>query len=84
MAMGSGAFLVQVCRYLAERLVEAWENEEKKHPGEVLITPEGKFSAGAPSERLVPADANEQNTDWKKFLGPAPEHIGRVADGFLE
>lgn len=60
MAMGSGAFLVQVCRYLAERLVEAWENEEKKHPGEVLITPEGKFSAGAPSERLVPADANER------------------------
>ena len=60
MAMGSGAFLVQVCRYLAERLVEAWENEEKKHPGEVLITPEGKFSAGAPSERLVPVDANER------------------------
>jgi len=27
-AMGSGAFLVQVCRYLAERLVEAWEREE--------------------------------------------------------
>lgn len=60
MAMGSGAFLVQVCRYLAERLVEAWENEENKHPGEVLITPEGKFSAGAPSERLVPVDANER------------------------
>ena len=29
MAMGSGAFLVQACRYLAERLVEAWENVEK-------------------------------------------------------
>ncbi|WP_072016450.1 endonuclease domain-containing protein [Neosynechococcus sphagnicola] len=27
MAMGSGAFLVQVCRYLSERLVEAWEAE---------------------------------------------------------
>jgi len=27
-AMGSGAFLVQVCRYLAERLVEAWIREE--------------------------------------------------------
>lgn len=25
MTMGSGAFLVQVCRYLAERLTEAWE-----------------------------------------------------------
>lgn len=60
MAMGSGAFLVQVCRYLAERLVEAWENEEKLHPGEVLITPDGKFSTGTPSERLVPVDANER------------------------
>lgn len=26
-AMGSGAFLVQVCRYLSERLVEAWGKE---------------------------------------------------------
>jgi hypothetical protein len=60
MAMGSGAFLVQACRYLAERLVEAWEKEEKQHPGEVLITPDGKFSEGAPGERLVPADANER------------------------
>lgn len=60
MAMGSGAFLVQVCRYLAERLIEAWENEEKKHPGEVLITPDGKFSVGASSERLVPVDENER------------------------
>jgi hypothetical protein len=27
-AMGSGAFLVQACRYLSERLVEAWAREE--------------------------------------------------------
>jgi len=60
MAMGSGAFLVQACRYMAERLTEAWENEEKRHPGQVLITPDGTFSEGAPSERLVPADANER------------------------
>lgn len=60
MAMGSGAFLLQACRYLAERLVEAWENEEKLHPGEVLSTPDGKFSEGSPSERLLPADANER------------------------
>jgi len=25
MAMGSGAFLVQACRYLSDRLVEAWD-----------------------------------------------------------
>lgn len=60
MAMGSGAFLVQACRYLAERLVEAWENEEKTHPGQVLITPDGKFSEGSPSERLVPTEAAER------------------------
>ena len=29
MACGSGAFLVQACRYLAERLLEAWANEER-------------------------------------------------------
>ncbi|MCG9094229.1 Eco57I restriction-modification methylase domain-containing protein [Laribacter hongkongensis] len=60
MAMGSGAFLVQACRYLAERLVEAWENEEKTQPGQVLITPDGKFSEGSPAERLVPAEAAER------------------------
>lgn len=60
MAMGSGAFLVQVCRYLAERLVEAWENEEKSHPGQVLITPDGQFSSAAPSERLLPLEAAER------------------------
>jgi hypothetical protein len=30
MAMGSGAFLVQACRYLSERLVEAWEGDSRK------------------------------------------------------
>ena len=30
MACGSGAFLVQACRYLAERLLEAWEESEKR------------------------------------------------------
>ena len=46
MAMGSGAFLVQVCRYLSERLVEAWEREALTavepmpglYPGELLHT----------------------------------------------
>lgn len=28
-AMGSGAFLVQVCRYLSDRLVESWSTEEQ-------------------------------------------------------
>lgn len=37
MAMGSGAFLVQVCRYLSERLVEAWEMEIPPHPPSPLL-----------------------------------------------
>ncbi len=60
MAMGSGAFLVQACRYLAERLVEAWEKTERANPGKILATPEGDFSAGDPKERLIPADPDER------------------------
>ena len=47
MAMGSGAFLVQVCRYLSEKLVEAWENAEQSLPGKPQITPEGRPSTGS-------------------------------------
>ena len=32
----------------------------KATSGEVLITPEGEFSTGSPSERLVPADPDER------------------------
>ena len=60
MACGSGAFLVQVCRYLAERLVEAWEDAEKRHPGVPGITPEGTASTGAANEQLIPRDTDER------------------------
>lgn len=60
MAMGSGAFLVQACRYLAERLVEAWEKVEKDHTGTFVTTPEGELSTGSVTERLIPADAAER------------------------
>jgi hypothetical protein len=60
MAMGSGAFHVQTCRYLAERLVEAWENAEKAHPGAFVTTPEGDLSTGAPGERILPVDSAER------------------------
>lgn len=60
MACGSGAFLVQACRYLSERLVESWEAVEKKHPGKPGITPEGEVSQGFPLETLIPKDADER------------------------
>jgi hypothetical protein len=46
MAMGSGAFLVQACRYLSERLVEAWGQTLSAQPTPVAyITPEGRLTA---------------------------------------
>lgn len=60
MAMGSGAFLVQACRYLSERIVEAWEAAEKDNPGKFVTTPEGELSNGAATERLIPPDPTER------------------------
>jgi hypothetical protein len=60
LAMGSAAFLVQTCRYLSERLVEAWETIERGRPDAFLKTPEGEVSIGDPSERLLPADSEER------------------------
>jgi hypothetical protein len=68
MTMGSGAFLVQTCRYLAERLVEAWESAEKANPGKILATPEGDFAAGDPSERLIPADPAERLAVARRYV----------------
>ena len=47
-AMGSGAFLVQACRYLSERLVEAWEQS-----GQASVEAGGTDSMPTdPEERL--------------------------------
>lgn len=59
-ACGSGAFLVQACRYLAAKLVEAWERREAEQPGRRLALPEALTSRGNPSERLLPADPEER------------------------
>lgn len=59
-ACGSGAFLVQACRYLAERLVEAWEEIERENPGMVVVAPEGTLSLGEPNERPLPKEADER------------------------
>jgi hypothetical protein len=68
MACGSGAFLVQACRYLSERLVEAWEDAEKQHPGVPGITPEGTASTGAAREQLIPKDTNERLADARRLV----------------
>ena len=60
MAMGSGAFLVQVVRYMSERLVEAW-NALSSDPRNVPnFTIEGRPPTGSPEEILIPQDKDER------------------------
>lgn len=61
MAMGSAGFLVQVIRYLSERLVEAWDilNPEGSNP-DLRITPEGQPASGKPGELIIPSDDEER------------------------
>lgn len=59
-ACGSGAFLAEACRYLADPLVEAWATAEKRHGADVQITPYGDPSSGLPGEMLLPKDEKER------------------------
>ncbi len=68
MAMGSGAFLVQVCRYLATRLVEAWESAERANPGKVVVAPEGTLSKSRPDECVIPQEADERLLVAKRIV----------------
>lgn len=60
MACGSGAFLVEACRYLAARLMEAWAIERAASPESVRTTPIGSESSGVASESIIPDDPREQ------------------------
>jgi hypothetical protein len=60
MACGSGAFLVQACRYMAAQLLEAWKAVQQANPGTLRITPEGEPSTGQPGEMLIPDDSDER------------------------
>jgi hypothetical protein len=68
MACGSGGFLVQVCIYLAERLLEAWEAAEKRGEGSPRITPYGEVSTGQPEEQLIPLDRQERLTYARRIV----------------
>ena len=56
-AMGSGAFLVQTCRYLAEKLVESWRNEEAKGHA---INADGEVLDALGSSDPMPARLDER------------------------
>jgi len=59
-AMGSGAFLVQACRYLAEKLLEAWARREAENEGRLLVRPSGALGRGTPGEEPLPTEPSER------------------------
>ncbi len=69
-AMGSGAFLVQACRYLSERLVEAWAGVEQANEAATtagtaanvvpLTIPEALPANAFHGQQLLPRDAEER------------------------
>ncbi len=56
-AMGSGAFLVQACRYLAERLVEAWAREEDASR---VVTVQGLVRDSLDDHEPMPKDLDDR------------------------
>lgn len=57
MACGSGAFLVEACRYLSQRLVEAWASEEAKG---LAIGIDGVARASSSEHELLPVVLNDR------------------------
>lgn len=64
-AMGSGAFLVQACRYLGEKLVEAWLHEEKAGKS---ITVDGDVLDQLGAEEPLPSQLDERLTIARRLV----------------
>ena len=64
-AMGSGAFLVQVCRWLSERLVEAWAQAEDEHKS---ITSEGEVVDVIGSREPLRKDTEERLLTARRLI----------------
>ena len=64
-AMGSGAFLVQACRWLSDRLVESWSQVEAS--GKKLSVNGEMLEAGAPDESL-PRDSEARTVIARRLI----------------
>lgn len=64
-AMGSGAFLVQACRYLGEKLVEAWLHKEAAGKA---ITVDGEALDGLGAEEPLPTPLDERLTIARRLI----------------
>lgn len=64
-AMGSGAFLVQACRWLSDRLVEAWSQVEAS--GQTVSVDGEVLDAGAAKE-LLPRDSEARTVIARRLI----------------
>lgn len=64
-AMGSGAFLVQACRYLSEKLVEAWLHEESAGSA---ITVDGEVFNQLGAAEPMPSQLDERMTIARRLV----------------
>ncbi|MCG7980269.1 MAG: hypothetical protein N0E58_19330 [Candidatus Thiodiazotropha endolucinida] len=67
-AMGSGAFLVQATRYLAERLVDAWERIAAEQPDAILTMPFATQSQGEATENMMPESREERIVFARRYV----------------
>lgn len=64
-AMGSGAFLVQACRWLSDRLVEAWS--QSKASGQ-FVTVDGEVLAEMTDDEPLPRDAEARTVIARRLI----------------
>lgn len=64
-AMGSGAFLVQACRYLGEKLVESWFRDEESGK---TVTLEGETGDGLVASELMPVRLDERLISARRLI----------------
>ena len=64
-AMGSGAFLVQACRWLAERLVEAWSHAEASGS---VVSVDGEVLSAGNSIELLPRDIEARTMIARRLI----------------
>ena len=64
-AMGSGAFLVQACRWLAERLVEAWSHAEATG---AVVSVDGEVLSAGNSIELLPRDIEARTMIARRLI----------------
>lgn len=64
-AMGSGAFLVQVCRWLADRLIEAWSKVEGSGK---TVSVDGEIQDASDAKELLPLDTEARTVIARRLI----------------